>query len=595
MRGSQLFLIERLHASNSWTRKKRIEFTFLPSAARRLLSTSYFVYTPLKYRVNGIYTVKNCSDRMLSMSKYSVPIMASSLKYSTSQYTTDVPEEILQPLPAAMEENCLYINGMPCRPHSDETVGVYNPSTGRKIFCLPDADEVDVDRAVQAAHSAFPHWSALPSVQRGAFLVRIADLIEQGIRRFATLESFDTGKPLRESEVDISDVVTCLRLSASYADEFDEKRESSIDFENHEYRCKTRYEPYGVVGLITPWNYPLLMAIQKVAPAIAAGCTCVLKPSEYASMTCIEFSRICTLANLPNGVFNVITGLGRTAGEQLVKHPLIKKVSFTGSIPTGRAIMKNAADMIKPVHLELGGKSPMIIFYDVDLNATIDWIMMGIFWCAGQVCSATSRILIEASIYEKVCEQLKIAVEKLSIGPFDTKRTYDVGPVISKQQYDKIQKYMELAEEEGLSLLTGADKVFTDENYEGGYFIRPTIYKDVPITSKLWVEEIFGPVLCLRSFSTESEAIAEANNSPYGLAAAVMTSDDNRRKRILNSFEAGFVWGNCSQPVGQQLPFGGYKMSGFGRECGYDGFKEFLQLKTIVECNSTYSEKCFTK
>eukprot|EP00922_Rhytidocystis_sp_ex-Travisia-forbesii_P065240 GHVS01096954.1.p1 GENE.GHVS01096954.1~~GHVS01096954.1.p1 ORF type:complete len:385 (-),score=12.38 GHVS01096954.1:768-1922(-) len=317
----------------------------------------------------------------------------------------------------------------------------YDPCTGAIAATLPTASKEMVSTAIEAASNALSQWREIPGSRRASYLLKLASLVEENSEKLAAIESFDCGKPLREAEVDMKDVASCLRTNAEYAQEVERMQDTPVEIGSNSYETRLRYEPYGVVSLITPWNYPLLMAVQKVAAALAAGCTCVLKPSEYASMTCIEFADLCRHAELPHGVFNLVTGVGSVTGPPMISHPAVRKISFTGSVVTGRALMKAAADFVKPVHLELGGKSPLVIFDDANISAAVDWIMTGIFWGCGQVCSATSRVLVHQSVYQKVCDLLKQRSEALTVGMVGTREVecpVDMGPLVSLQQYLKV-------------------------------------------------------------------------------------------------------------------------------------------------------------
>jgi len=345
------------------------------------------------------------------------------------------------------------------------------------------------------------------------------------------------------------------------------------------YSCKIRYEPVGVAGMIIPWNYPLLMAAWKLAPCLAAGCTGILKPSELTPMSALELAAIIKESGLPSGVINVVTGLGPDAGQPLTNHPDVEKIAFTGSVATGSKIMSSSAQNIKRVSLELGGKSPLIIFNDVDLDQAVEWIMFGIFFNQGQVCSATSRVLIQQEIFNKVVDKLITEVQKVKIGNGlhgDTK----LGPVVSEGQYNRVLDYIKKGVEEGAKLLTGG--IPKKDELLKGYFVEPTIFTDVSDNATIWKEEIFGPVLCVRVFKTEEEAIEIANNTQYGLAAAVMSKDKNRCNRVAKALRAGIVWVNCSQPTFVEAPWGGMKKSGTGRELGPWGLDNYLEVKQIT-------------
>ena len=343
-----------------------------------------------------------------------------------------------------------------------------------------------------------------------------------------------------------------------------------------------RKEPVGVAGAIIPWNFPMLMAAWKVAPALAAGCCMVLKPSEVTPLTALELARIAHKAGLPAGVLNVVTGLGPDAGAPLAEHPGIDKLAFTGSVPTGSRIMQAAAKDIKNISLELGGKSPFIVFADSDIEAAVEWIMFGIFWNQGQVCSATSRVLVQRELYEPLIQRLKQEAEKVRIGN-GLEEGVLLGPLVNKTQYGKVREAIVRGREEGAKLVYGGER---PTGFDKGYYLQPTIFADVPEDSWIWNEEIFGPVVCIRPFADEAEALRSANNSRFGLAAAVMSKDLPRAERVARKLRAGIVWINCSQPTFTEAPWGGYKQSGIGRELGEWGLNNYLETKQITRYDS---------
>jgi betaine-aldehyde dehydrogenase len=340
--------------------------------------------------------------------------------------------------------------------------------------------------------------------------------------------------------------------------------------------------PSGVAGLIVPWNYPLLMAAWKVAPAIAAGCTMVLKPSEFTSLTALELVRIAREAGLPDGVLNVVTGYGSEAGARLAAHPAVRKLAFTGSVATGINVALAAARDIKSVSLELGGKSPIVVFYDADIEQVVEWVMFGIFWNQGQVCSATSRLIVERSLAPRLIERLVAEAGKITIGNGMGAGVL-LGPLVSKLQYDKVLGYIEQGQREA-KLVCGGGR---PRGMDAGYFVEPTIFVDVPAEARIWKEEIFGPVLSVATFDTEAEALHLANDTDFGLAAAVMSADLDRAQRMAGQLEAGIVWINCSQPNFLEPPWGGIKKSGVGRELGLWGLNNFLEPKQITRYTST--------
>eukprot|EP01035_Chromulina_nebulosa_P020723 gene20723-26867_t len=491
----------------------------------------------------------------------------------------------------------LYINGKWLKPVLGGTFQTINPATGEVITDVANATSEDIDLAISSAKATLfsDNWGHKSTgKQRAVILRNIGNIIESRKDELAKLDSLDQGKPLREALADMGDAVSACSHFATLAEELDGKQYEDIDNgTNGDFTTKILYEPIGVIGAITPWNYPFLMGIWKVIPAIAAGCTIVLKPSELAPLTCLLLAEICTEAGLPHGALNVVTGLGADAGGPLSNHDGIDKVSFTGSVPTAKKIMAAAALGPRAISLELGGKSPLLVFEDADIPSAVDWILTGILWGSGQVCSATSRVLVHNSIKDQLLTKLLERVQEIKIGDSLSQEflSYEgpaMGPVISKGQYDKIWAYIDKAIADGITLFYGGDRKLV-ETLGPGYFIPPTIFIDVPTTSAIWKEEIFGPVLSIRSFELEEEAIYSANNTEYGLAAAVFSADKERVTRVSRALRAGVVWENCCQPAFIQAPWGGYKKSGFGRELGRWGLEEFLGVKQITGCSSGFS------
>lgn len=397
----------------------------------------------------------------------------------------------------------------------------------------------------------------------------------------AAVEVLDNGKPLPEAMWDIADSAYCFRLYARYAEELDDRQGETIDVPDARFHATVKYVPCGVAGLIIPWNYPLLMAAWKVAPAVAAGCTLVLKPSEFTSLTALHLARICHEAGVPPGVINVVTGLGGEAGAALASHPDVRKLAFTGSVPTGIAVASAAARDIKSVSLELGGKSPIIVFDDADIEKVVEWVMFGIFWNQGQVCSATSRLIAHARIADRLIERLVVEAGKIVIGDGMTPGV-QLGPLVSRAQYDNVKGYIEIGKREARLACGGGSPA----GRNSGYFVEPTIFTVVPADARIWNEEIFGPVLSVATFDNEATALSLANTSQFGLAAAVMTADLDRAARVADQLEAGVVWINCSQPNFLEPPWGGVKKSGIGRELGTWGLMNFLEPKQITAYTS---------
>lgn len=477
----------------------------------------------------------------------------------------------------------LFINGTWVSPTEGGVIDVIDPATERAFATVAAGRAADIDRAVAAARQAGQGpWSRTTGRERAVVLRAIAASIEAEKDGLARLEVQDNGKPLAEAEGDIADTIYCFNLYATYAEELDARQGEPITVPDDRFQTTVKYVPAGIAGLIVPWNYPLLMAAWKVAPALAAGCTLVLKPSEHTPLSALELARIAHAAGVPPGVFNVVTGYGHEAGAALAAHPDVSKVAFTGSVPTGIAVATAAAKDVKSLSLELGGKSPIVVFDDADLEQAVEWIMFGIFWNQGQVCSATSRLVAEQGIAGRLVERLREEAGKIRIGSGLTEGV-QLGPLVSRQQYDKVLGYIEAGKREA-RLVCGGER---PAGFNAGYFIEPTVFADVPRDARIWREEIFGPVLSVTSFKTEDEALALANDTEFGLAAAVMTADLARAERVADRFEAGVVWINCSQPNFLEPPWGGMKKSGIGRELGTWGLMNFLEPKQITAYRST--------
>jgi betaine-aldehyde dehydrogenase len=478
----------------------------------------------------------------------------------------------------------LYIDGQWVSPVKGGSFETIDPSNECVITRVAAATAPDIDRAVNAARRAFDEgpWPQMSGAERAIVLRRIAAGIRERQQALAELEVRDNGKPLPEALWDIGDTAGCFEFYADLAEDLDGHREQAIFLADERFSSIARKEPMGVAGAIIPWNFPMLMAAWKVAPALAAGCCMVLKPSELTPLTALELADIAHQAGLPAGVLNVVTGLGNEAGAPLSEHPGIDKLAFTGSVPTGTKIMQSAARDIKNISLELGGKSPFIIFNDSDIDAAVEWIMFGIFWNQGEVCSATSRVLVQRDLYEPLLKRLVEQSRSLSIGN-GLKEGVLLGPLVSRGQYDKVLQAIAKGQEEGATLLYGGTR---PADCEKGYFLTPAIFADVPEESWIWKEEIFGPVVCVRPFDDEAEALRSANDSRFGLAAAVMSADMQRAERVARRLQAGIVWINCSQPTFTEAPGGGYKQSGIGRELGEWGLNNYLETKQITRYDS---------
>lgn len=474
----------------------------------------------------------------------------------------------------------LYIDGAWRAPAHEGHIDVLDPATEEQFHAVPAASAEDIDRAVTAARIAFDlgAWPRLPGRRRAEMLRAIANEIRNRQEQLARLEVLDNGKPLAEAAWDVADAAGCFDFYADLAEQRDDQPSLAVQVPDERFASKVLTEPVGVVGAIIPWNFPLLMAAWKVAPALAAGCTVVLKPSELTPLTALELAAIADEVGLPAGVLNVVPGWGAVAGQALADHPGVDKLAFTGSVPTGSAVMAAAARQIKTISLELGGKSPFIIFDDSDIEKAVEWIMFGIFWNQGEVCSATSRVLVQKGLHDALLSALVEKARRITIG-HGLAPDVLLGPLVSRGQYDKVVAAVARGITEGARLVSGGKR---PAYLPKGYFLEPTIFADVPDSSWIWNEEIFGPVVCVRSFDTEEEAVRLANNSRYGLAAAVMSRDDARCEHVASLLRAGVVWINCSQPTFTEAPWGGYKQSGIGRELGRWGFESYLEVKQVT-------------
>ncbi|PAV20791.1 NAD-aldehyde dehydrogenase [Pyrrhoderma noxium] len=456
------------------------------------------------------------------------------------------------------------------------TIETVNPATEEVICKVSAASEKDIDIAVAAARKAFnTTWGKnVTGVERARLINKLADLMERDQQILAELESLDNGKPVRIArDVDIADSIGCLRYYAGWADKIVGQ---TIEVDNKTKLALTRHEPVGVCGQIIPWNYPIQMWVWKTGPALATGCTIVMKPSEITPLTALKLCELIKEAGFPPGVINTVPSLGSVGGSALAAHYGVDKVAFTGSTVTGRKIMEAAAKSnLKKVSLELGGKSPNIIFESADLDQAANWVGLGILFNSGQDCTAGSRVFVQESVYDKFMEILlkKVGEHVVSSG-FDEKASS--GPVVSKSQYERVWSYIESGKSEGAKVVFGGQK-----RDAKGYWVDPTIFADITPTMKIVKEEIFGPVLSIGKFKTEEEAIALANDTSYGLGAGFHSNDANQCMRVSSALEAGTVWVNQYNVLHNNIPFGGKKQSGFGRELGSHALDEYTSVKAI--------------
>jgi phenylacetaldehyde dehydrogenase len=473
----------------------------------------------------------------------------------------------------------LFINNEWVSSSHGATIPVEDPSSGREICQIADASDKDVDRAVSAARIAFDdgRWTGLAPMQRERIINRLADLLEANADEFAEIEAIDNGKPKSmAAAIDIPGAISQLRFMAGWASKLNGEVIQPYTLPAGTVFGYTLKEPVGVCAQIVPWNFPLLMACLKIAPALAAGCTLVLKPAEQTSLTALRLADLVAEAGFPAGVINIITGNGHTAGDRMVKHPDVDKIAFTGSTEIGKLINKNATDSLKHVTLELGGKSPVVVMPDVDVAQASAGAAGAIFFNSGQVCVAGSRLFAHRSIFDSVIEGIA------ATGPFWSPRPSldpegHTGPLVSKEQFDRVMGYIEAGKRDGASVAMGGDAPSSD-----GYYVNPTILVDVNPQMSVVREEIFGPVVVAQRFDDLEEVVKAANDTCYGLGAGVWTKDVATMHKLAAKIKSGTVWGNCHALIDTALPFGGYKESGIGREQGRQGVESYLETKTVI-------------
>ena len=470
----------------------------------------------------------------------------------------------------------MFIGGQWVEALSGRTFDSIDPYTGQAWAQVPEAGAADVDRAVTAARAAFDEgpWPRLAGVERARIMRRLARLLEDRADELATIEVRDNGKLLREMAGQAALLPEFYDYFAGAADKIGGE---VLDSSKTNFFVYQLSEPVGVVGAITAWNSPLMLLAYKLAPALAAGCTFVLKPSEHTSVSALRFAEIVAEAGVPDGVFNVVTGDGPTVGEPLVSHPGVDKVAFTGSVATGIRVAKAAAEHLTRVSLELGGKSPNIVFADADIEGAANGVVAGIFAACGQTCVAGSRLLVERSVHDELVERVVGRARQIVLGnPMDA--ATEMGPLAFAAQWDKVMGYIDVGSTEGAELATGGHR---PERFGDGLFLEPTVFVGVDNTMRIAREEIFGPVLSVIPFEGEAEALTIANDSPFGLAAGVWTRDVQRVHRMVPRLQAGTVWINAYRTLNYDVPFGGYKMSGHGRENGLEGLRGYLHTKSV--------------
>ncbi|KAL4772434.1 aldehyde dehydrogenase domain-containing protein [Aspergillus nidulans var. acristatus] len=472
---------------------------------------------------------------------------------------------------------------------SGQTITSLDPATDKPIAIVHAASAEDVDRAVTAARAALVHpsWKKLPGTERGQLMARLADLMEKNQELFATIDAWDnvlsltekSGKPYHVAlSEDLVEAIGTIRYYSGWADKTFGQTISTTPAKF----AYTIRQPVGVVGQIIPWNYPLSMACWKLGPALACGNTVVLKPAEQTPLSVLVLGSLIKEAGFPPGVVNIVNGYGREAGAALAGHPLVDKIAFTGSTMTAREIMKLAAGTLKNITLETGGKSPLLVFPDADLEQAVKWSHFGIMSNQGQICTATSRIYVHQDIFQSFLSKFKVAVETTSkVGDQWDESTFQ-GPQVTRAQYDRILSYIETAKKDGMAIITGGSAhAPSSEKNKDGYFIQPTVFTGTDDSHAIVREEVFGPVVVILPFASEEEAIRRANDTTYGLGAAVFTRDLERAHRVAAEIEAGMVWVNSSQDCDPRVPFGGVKQSGIGRELGEAGLEAYTQVKAV--------------
>jgi phenylacetaldehyde dehydrogenase len=474
----------------------------------------------------------------------------------------------------------MLINGKWVQAASGKTFDTYNPATGEVLARVAEGDREDIDRAVKAARAAFEtgRWSQLTASERGRLIWKLADLLEENLEEFAELESLDNGKPLKIARAaDVPLAADLFRYMAGWATKIEGNTiPLSVPYTpGAKYLAYTLREPVGVVGQIIPWNFPLLMAAWKLGPALATGNTVVLKPAEQTPLTALRLGELFQEAGFPDGVVNIVSGYGETAGAALAAHPDVDKIAFTGSTEVGKLILQAAAGNLKKVSLELGGKSPNVVFADVDLDTAIAGAASAIFFNHGQCCCAGSRLYVENSVFDKVVEGVAEHAKKIKVGSGMEPST-DMGPLVSAEQLNRVCGYLESGISEGAKAVAGGGR-----HGDKGYFVKPTVLVNTNEKMKVVREEIFGPVVTAIPFRDAGELVTQANNTVYGLAAGIWTRDIQKAHRLASQLRAGTVWINCYNIFDAALPFGGYKQSGWGREMGHEVLEQYTEVKAV--------------
>lgn len=474
----------------------------------------------------------------------------------------------------------MLIDGKFVSAKSGKTFAVYNPSTGEEICQVPEADATDVDLAVRAARRAFDsgEWSRISPSKRGQLLWKLADLLEQHADEVAEIESIDNGKPVTVARAaDVALAIDMFRYMAGWATKITGTTlPLSAGYDFHSY---TMREPIGVVAQVIPWNFPLLMAAWKLGPALATGCTVVMKPAEQTPLSALRLSQLIVEAGFPAGVVNMVTGFGEAAGAPLASHELVDKIAFTGSTEVGKIIARAATGNLKRVSLELGGKSPTVVFPDADMDLAIPGAASAIFFNQGQVCCAGSRLIAHESVFDQVVEGVEKIAKKIKVGP-GLDPTTEMGPLVSKEQFERVSGFLKSGVEQGATVAAGGHPL-----NGRGYFVEPTVMTNVRHGMRVVDEEIFGPVLVAQKFSTDedlAQLAAQANDTIYGLAASVWTKDVSKVHKMARLIKAGSIWVNCHNVFDASLPFGGYKQSGWGREMGAEVLNNYTEVKAVT-------------